>query len=91
MLHNDAVDLSEFGELTIVRASHVEYSDGVGISGEGGSALGIKPGWYVQSAVTLDILKEGCKTREEALAWEKKHYSPTGKGWAELTQEVSLS
>lgn len=84
MLHDDHVDLSEFGEIKVSRASHVEFSDGNHTS-DNGYANGIPKGWYVQSAATLDILKDGLTTRAEALAWEKQHYSPGGAGWAELT------
>lgn len=74
MLHDDAVDLTELGEIEMSRASHVEFDNQ-------------KQGWFVQSAKTLKILAEGFKTRAEALTWEKKFYSPDGDGWAELTGE----
>ena len=78
MLHSDEVDLDEFGEVQVERASHVEFSSGKGrCPGRG---------WYVQSAKTKEYLAAGFKTRQEALAWEKQHYSPTGAGWAELTK-----
>ena len=72
MLHDDAIDLSEFGKVNVKRASHVEYADD-------------PAGWYVQSAETLIVVKSGMKTRAEALAWEKQHYAPSGAGWTELT------
>jgi hypothetical protein len=72
MLHDDEVDLSIFGKVTVTRASHVEFNNDTGK-------------WYVQSAKTLKMLKEDLPTRAEALAWEKQYYSPKGEGWAELT------
>ena len=75
MLHDDAVDLSEFGEVEVRRASHVEWSDGV---------PGVPRGWYVQSAKTGKILAGGFTIRRVALEWEKWYYSPGGLGWAEL-------
>lgn len=72
MLHDDAVDLSEFGKVKVKRASHVEYSN-------------TKQRWYVQSAKTRKMLRDDFNTRAEALAWEKQYYSPDGKGWNELT------
>jgi hypothetical protein len=89
MLHSDAVDLNQFGNVEVRRASHVEYSDGkwspltltwMGV---------VEKGWYVQSASTLTVLASGFKTRAEALAWEREYYSPGGPGWAELTREES--
>lgn len=74
MLHDDAVDLSTLGQVEVTRASHVEFDNG-------------KQRWFVQSAKTLEILRDDFLTREEALAWEKLYYSPGGKGWAELTEE----
>jgi hypothetical protein len=74
MLHDDAVDLSVLGQVEVTRASHVEFDNA-------------KQRWFVQSARTLEILRDDFLTREEALAWEKQHYSPGGKGWAELTEE----
>lgn len=71
MLHDDAVDLSEFGQVMVGRASHVEYCN-------------MNQLWYVASAKTGKILF-WAPTRAEALAREKKHYSPGCKGWEELT------
>ena len=92
MLHNDAINLSEFGEQVVVRASHVEWTDGtlkldtLSVDGNVYNCT-LHSGWYVQSAVTLRLLADGFDTRAEALAWEKEYYSPSGKGWTELTQE----
>lgn len=72
MLHDDLIDLGEFGEPIVTRASHVEFCNTRG-------------GWTVSSAKTGRLLAVGFPTRAEALAWEKNHYSPTGKGWSELT------
>ena len=74
MLHDDAVNLAEFGRVEVKRASHVEYNNEVGE-------------WYVASARTGIILKDDFKTRAEALAWEKEYFSPGGAGWSELTTE----
>ena len=71
MLHDDAVDLTLFGKVEVKRASHVEFSIA-------------KQAWFVQSAKTLVILRDDFKTRAEALAWEKKYYSPGGPGWEEI-------
>ena len=84
MLHDDAVNLGEFGEIEVRRASHVEYSDGHPAPIHGNRWPSAR-GWFVQSAMTGDILKAGIPTRAEALAWEKEYYSPSGAGWAELT------
>lgn len=84
MLHDDAVNLAELGDLTVTRASHVEYDAGADRHDQ---HLGIERGWYVQSAKTGVVLKSGFSTRAEALAWEKTHYSPSGLGWAELKGE----
>lgn len=72
MLQDDAVDLRELGKVKVKRASHVEFSNKTQL-------------WYVQSAKTKKMLKADFKTRAAALAWEKTYYSPSGKGWAELT------
>ena len=71
MLQDDAVDLRQFGPIKVKRASHVEFDNYVQM-------------WRVKSAKTLRLLKY-CPTRAEALAWEKAYYSPSGKGWTELT------
>jgi len=71
MLHDDAVDLSEFGKIEVKRASHVEFNNATGY-------------WYVQSAKTGKMLKEDCTSRAAALEWEKEYYSPGGPGWEEL-------
>lgn len=88
MLHDDAVDLGQLGEVEVSRASHVEFSSGKPDRTDlfvFGSSVVPERGWYVQSAKTLEFLATGFPTRAEALAWEKAHYSPTGAGWAELT------
>ena len=72
MLHDDLIDLREFGKVKVVRASHVEFDNKRG-------------DWTVKSAKKGRRLLHRAQTRTEALAWEKKHYSPTGKGWRELT------
>lgn len=72
MLHDDAVDLSQFGLLEVARASHVEFAE-------------VTQEWYVESAKTGEKLF-WAKTRAEALAWEKAYYSPGGEGWAELKE-----
>lgn len=74
MLHDDAVDLSQFGEIEVSRASHVEFSNLLQL-------------WVVISAKTMKVLHKA-PTRALALAWEKKYYSPSGPGWKEL-QEVA--
>lgn len=81
MLHDDAVDLGKLGCVVVTRASHVEWTDGKTRVGMGVP----KPGWYVQSARSLKVLRAGFKTRASALAFEKSFYSPSGKGWRELT------
>lgn len=88
MLHDDAVDLSQLGQISVERASHVEFADGNTedfATHEDGVVRFFARGWYVQSAKTMVVLKDGFQTRAEALAWEKQHYSPSGAGWAELT------
>lgn len=72
MLHDDSVNLAELGTIEMSRASHVEFDNE-------------KQAWYVQSALTLKILKDDFPDRASALAWEKSYYSPSGEGWAELT------
>lgn len=74
MLQDDAVDLRKLGKITVARASHVEFCNRTQM-------------WYVQSAKTKKYLYRA-KTRAKALAWEKKYYSPSGRGWAELTGET---
>lgn len=71
MLHDDAVDLSEFGRVEIQRASHVEFNNRASC-------------WIVRSAKTMNVFTSGFKTRADALAWEKTYYSPGGAGWNEL-------
>ena len=71
MLHDDAVDLRELGKVRVVRASHVEFDNKAG-------------DWTVRSAKDRRLLHRA-QTRASALAWEKKFYSPSGKGWKELT------
>lgn len=75
MLQDDTVDLRQFGQVHMERASHVEFSDTTQL-------------WYVESAKTGKVLKDDFPTRAAALAWEKSYYSPSGEGWAELTQEA---
>lgn len=71
MLHDDRVDLSVFGKIETKRASHVEFSNEF-------------QEWYCASAKTGDVL-HWAKTRSAALDWERKHFSPSGAGWKELT------
>lgn len=71
MLHDDRVDLGEFGDVAVERASHVEFDNK-------------SQKWYCQSAKTLKILRADFATREEALRWEKQWYSPGGQGWQEI-------
>lgn len=92
MLHDDAVNLAELGELEVWRASNVEYADGETLIFNHRDDAKIQSampprGWYVQSAKTLVLLATGFGTRAEALAWEKTYYSPSGPGWTELTKE----
>lgn len=84
MLHDDAVNLGDFGEIEVLRASNVEYSDGKPLPIPGNRWPKTR-GWFVQSVRSGDILKEGFQTRAEALAWEKAYYSPSGQGWTELS------
>ena len=74
MLHDDAVDLTEFGKVEVTRASNVEFNNVVGH-------------WYIQSVKTGYILRDDFKTRKEALDWEKVYYSPGQPGWRELVGE----
>lgn len=76
MLHDDAVDLTELGQIEMSRASHVEFNNE-------------KQAWFVQSAASLKVLKDDFRTRADALAWEKSYYSPDGEGWKELTDGVA--
>lgn len=69
MLHSDDIDLTEFGEINVTRASHVEYEHGA---------------WKVRSAKTGELLNSFFN-RRDALEWESNYYSPDGNGWAELT------
>jgi len=71
MLHDDSVDLSRLGRVVVTRASHVEYDNELGA-------------WSVTSAKTGRKLYTA-KRRDAALRWEKRYYSPSGKGWTELT------
>ena len=71
MLWDDALDVKQFGDVKVERASHVEFDN-------------TKSKWYVQSAKTLKVLRDDFDSRDEALAWEKQYYSPTGEGWKEL-------
>jgi len=71
MLHDDAVDLTQLGTVETTRASHVEFCNE-------------KQMWFVQSAKTLEILRDDFVTRESALIWEKAYYSPGGAGWQEV-------
>lgn len=73
MLHSDKVDLRQFGKVDVSRASHVEFDH-------------TYQEWVVTSAKTGQILWSERK-RADALKWEAEYYSPTGKGWKELTEE----
>jgi len=91
MLHSDEVDLSEFGEVEVKRASYVEYCDGKTWQYRPAGAektVPVPKGWFVASAETLRILKWGFETRAAALEWERAYYSPGGLGWGELTGEA---
>jgi hypothetical protein len=77
MLHSDVLDLTEFGEVKVVRASNVEFDNQT-------------QAWTVTSAKTGKLLKGDCHTREEALKWEKNYYSPDGEGWEELTMDKEI-
>jgi len=70
MLHDDAIDLAEFGKLEISRASHVEFNNTAQV-------------WLVKSAKTQAVICYA-STREAALSFEKRYYSPGGTGWKEL-------
>lgn len=74
MLQDDAIDLTQFGQVEVSRASHVEFCNR-------------EQGWYIESAKTGERLASGFKTRGEAITWEKNYYSPSGAGWAELTED----
>ena len=78
MLQDDTLDLCELGCVETKRASHVEFSNE-------------KQCWFVQSAKTKEILKDGFKNRGDAIAWEKRYYSPDGEGWKELTQDKEIA
>ena len=71
MLHDDAVDLSEFGKIEIQRASRVEFDNDRGV-------------WFVDSVKTGQRLADNFEARSDALQWEKNHYSPDGDGWNEI-------
>ena len=71
MLHNDALDLSQFGKLKVKRASRVEFNNRLGR-------------WVVRSAKTGKVLRDDFRLRKDALAWEKVYYSPGQPGWREL-------
>ncbi len=77
MLQSDEVDLYPFGELEVKRASNVEFNN------KSGNGI-VAQAWFVESAATGEILKDGFLTRAEALAWEKAWYSPSGQGWKEF-------
>lgn len=72
MLHSEVLDLTEFGDVSITRASNVEFNNKT-------------KAWEVASAKTNNLLKGGFHSRDEALKWEKDYYSPDGEGWEELT------
>lgn len=74
MLHDDRAGLEALGPVSTTRASHVEFDQR-------------RQRWYVQSARTERILADDFLSRAEALAWEREYYSPSGKGWAEFTDE----
>ena len=74
MLHDDTAELESLGTVTTTRASHVEFCNE-------------RQQWYVQSAKTKKMLKY-FDTRQQALAWERDYYSPSGQGWQELHQQT---
>lgn len=70
MLHSDEIDLREFGQIEVTRASHVEFDN-------------VRGQWTVTSAKTGQLLN-AFDTRKAALEWESNYYSPSGAGWREL-------
>lgn len=78
MLADDAVDLRQFGMVEVERASDVEFNNGAQV-------------WEVRSHKTGELIGGGFGTRAEALAFEKTWYSPSGKGWKELTEKEVVS
>jgi len=70
-LHDDSIDWSQLGKVKVKRASHVEFNNKTGK-------------WFVRSAKTKKMIKDDFNSRLGALAFERKYYSPGGKGWKEL-------
>lgn len=70
-LYTDQIDLTNLGRINVKRASHVEFNNELS-------------SWEVISAKTKRVLFSTC-SREKALVWEIKYYSPNGSGWKELT------
>ena len=82
-LWSDAVDWNSLGRVSVHRASHVEFCDD-------------EQKWYVRAGRPRSWLRRiiqlalgqptgeilhWAKAREEALAWESRHYEPGGSGW----------
>jgi hypothetical protein len=73
MLWDDRFDIRAFGKPKVKRVSHIEFNNTTG-------------DWVVKSAKTGKQLHKGFVTREAALDWEHKYYSPKGKGWKEIVR-----
>lgn len=69
-LYSDEIDLSQLGRLQVSRVSHIEFDNYL-------------RKWTVTSAKTGKRL-HSATTREDALEWENRYYSPDGKGWKEI-------
>ena len=82
-LWTDEIDWQSLGRSSVRRASHVEYCDR-------------RQQWYVRAARPRSWIRRvqqwavgrpcgevllWANTRQEALAWEQRHYGPGGPRW----------
>ena len=70
-LYTDEVNLSQLGQLSVSRASYIEFDNHL----RKWTVTSVKTGKKLHSAFS----------RENTLDWECKYYSPKGEGWDELT------
>lgn len=70
-LYSDEIDLPQLGRLSISRASQIEFDNHL-------------RKWTVTSTKTGRRL-HSAMTREDALQWENRYYSPGGRGWKEIS------
>jgi hypothetical protein len=82
-LWDDGIDWPSLGRVCVRRASHVEFCDRKQLW----CVRAGRPGTRIRRVLQrilhrpLGEVLHWALSRDEALAWERKHYQPGGPGW----------